>query len=213
MTSGWTPIARSARMSDSFPLNYNPGGGEAAKSYRRRAQNSFFDKYFSGKVVLDIGFAGAGMVGKPIVPHAVGIDRGYPGYDGLTLPFDDLSVDCVSSSHCLEHLLFREAAIREWYRVLKVGGFIACFVPHRDLYEKRRFPPSRFNRDHKVFFTSSSLLALFEATLQVNAYRVRHLNENDAGFDYSIGPDQHSAGCYEIELVIEKIAPPAWQLA
>jgi hypothetical protein len=38
------------------------------------------------------------------------------------------------------------------------------------------------------------------------------LIDNDAGYDYSIPPDQHPAGCYEIELVIQRIQQPAWQL-
>jgi len=38
------------------------------------------------------------------------------------------------------------------------------------------------------------------------------LTDNDVGYDYSIPPDQHPAGCYEIELVIQRIQQPAWQL-
>jgi uncharacterized protein YcsI (UPF0317 family) len=53
----------------------------------------------------------------------------------------------------------------------------------------------------------------FEQALVPNSYRVRHLVENDEGYDYGIPPEQHPAGCYEIELVIEKIRPPDWSVA
>src|SRR5262245_7844505 len=45
-----------------------------------------------------------------------------------------------------------------------------------------------------------------------NNYRECHLADDDRDFYYRIDPGAHSSGCYEIELVIEKIAPPGWQL-
>jgi SAM-dependent methyltransferase len=200
-----------AEIAKKFPFSYNGGAGEASKSYGRRIESGFFQKYFSGEVVLDIGFRGADHPNnETIVPDAIGIDTDFPKYDGITLPFGDSSVDCVSSSHCLEHIRLSHAAIQEWYRVVKIGGFIVCIVPHRDLYEKKRSPPSLFNNDHKHFFTASSLLAMFEAALLPNSYRVRHLVENDFCYDYSIEPRYHATGCYEIELVLEKIKLPNW---
>jgi SAM-dependent methyltransferase len=198
---------------EKFPLDYDPAG-EVGRSYVRRTLSGFFDKYCSGDVVLDVGFAGyANPDNKPSLPGSIGVDVDYPGYDGIHLPFADGSVDSIISSHCLEHILFDLSAIRDWYRVLRVGGFIVCMVPHQYLYEKRRFLPSQWNQDHKRMYTPAALLASFEQALEPNSYRVRHLADNDEAFDYSIGPQEHSSGAYEIELVIEKIAPPAWQLA
>jgi hypothetical protein len=37
--------------------------------------------------------------------------------------------------------------------------------------------------------------------------------DNDLGYDYSVDLDRHPYGCYEIELVIEKIMPPVWGLS
>ncbi len=196
-----------------FPLDYDSGGAEVRKVYKERVESGFFKKYFGGRVVLDIGFKGAGNPeGKTIVPHATGVDIDYPGYDGTTLPFETESVDTVSSSHCIEHVWFPESAIRDWFRVLKIGGFLVCFAPHQYLYEKRRFPPSVYNPDHKRFFTPGKLLGMFEDALAPNSYRVRHLRDNDLWFDYAIDPHRHSFGCYEIELVIEKIQSPLWDL-
>jgi hypothetical protein len=41
---------------------------------------------------------------------------------------------------------------------------------------------------------------------------VRHLADNDRGYTYDIGADRHSGGGYEIELVVEKIWKPGWQI-
>jgi len=122
-------------------------------------------------------------------------------------------VDCVYSSHLLEHVVDPGETIRDWYRVLRVGGHIVTVVPHQHLYEKKLEPPSRFNGDHKRFYTPGRLLAEFEIALQPNSFRVRHLKDNDRGHDYSIPPEKHSNWCYEIELVIEKIARVPWELS
>jgi SAM-dependent methyltransferase len=195
-----------------FPIDYSPPG-EAGRCYQRRRRSGFLDRYCSGSLVLDVGFSGYdNPENKTGLPGAIGIDLDYPGYDGRTLPFGDGSVDTVFSSHCLEHILFDHQAIRDWYRVLKIGGFIVCMVPSQALYEKRRFLPSRFNEDHKRMYTPASLVRSFEEALEVNSYRVRHLAENDGGFNYQLGPEVHSDGAYEIELVVEKIELPAWRL-
>ena len=50
--------------------------------------------------------------------------------DAAQLPFYSERFDFVVSSHCLEHI--REApliVLREWLRVLKVGGMLAFIVP------------------------------------------------------------------------------------
>lgn len=196
-----------------FPADYMPPG-EAGRSYQRHRLSGFLDRYCSGPLVLDVGFSGYdNPERKTALPHAIGIDLDYPGYDGRTLPFPDGAVDTIFSSHCLEHIQYEHAAIRDWFRVLRIGGFIVCTVPSQALYEKRRFLPSRFNEDHKRMYTPSSLLRSVEEALTVNTYRVRHLAENDRGFNYALGPDTHSDGAYEIELVVEKITPPDWDLA
>lgn len=190
-------------------------GTEAKKSFHQKLQSGFWDRYITGSRVLDIGFKG-GRADRativPIVEGAIGIDLDYPGYDGYTLPFETHSQDAVFSSHCLEHIPHFVKAIQEWHRVTKIGGHIITVVPNSLLYEKRRTPPSRWNPYHHRFYTAASLLAEFERSLPSNSYRVRHLAENDSGYDYGLAADQHPVGCYEIELVVQKIAPPAWRL-
>lgn len=189
-------------------------GAEARKTFDDKIASLFWHRYVRGPAVLDIGFKG--YLNGPVVPileGAIGVDMDYPGYDGRTLPFADGSQDAVYSSHCLEHISDYIKAIQEWYRVTRVGGHIITVVPSAHLYERRWRPPSRHNDTHVRFYTPASLLGEFEQALTPNSYRVRHLIENDDGYDYADSPDHHPRGCYEIELVIEKIAGPSWTLA
>ncbi len=187
-------------------------GQEAAKSLAARTHSGFIARYLSGAAILDIGYRGYNPNVEPVVPQAIGVELDYPGYDGHTLPFADASQDAVFNSHCLEHIPNPTNAIQDWHRVVKIGGFIVIIVPHQHLYEKREIRPSRWNPDHKRFYTPSSLLAEVEQALAPNHYRVRHLADNDAEYSYELGPDRHAQGCFEIELVIQRIAPPPWTL-
>jgi SAM-dependent methyltransferase len=198
-------------ISTACPPGTRPIGVEAGKTIARRTADGFVARYLSGPAILDIGYRGY-VDAQPIVGHAIGVELDYPGYDGHTLPFGDQTQDAVFTSHCLEHIEDYQNAIREWHRVLKIGGHMIIAVPHKFLYEKRTRLPSRWNQDHKRFYTPASLLAEVEESLYPNTYRIRHCVDNDLDYDYSISPPPHAGGCYEIELVLERIMPPAWQL-
>lgn len=187
-------------------------GEESSKTYMYKGLTGFYSTYMSGNG-LDVGYAGYLTGVESILPTAIGIDLNYPGYNGVTLPFANESQDYIYSSHCLEHIDDWKTAIREWFRVVKTNGYIVTVVPHKFLYEKKLALPSRWNGDHKRFYTPSDLLNEFEQALTPNSYRVRFLEDGDKGFNYSIQPDAHSDGQYEITLVIQKIQPPTWSLA
>ncbi len=187
-------------------------GLEASRSIEQKAENGFLATYLSGKAILDIGYRGYSEDVEPIVPHAIGVELDYPGYNGRVLPFPDQSQDAVFSSHCLEHIQDYKSALREWYRVLKIGGFMIIAVPHKFLYERRTSLPSKWNPDHKRFYTPASLMAEIEESLTPNTYRLRHLIDHDFCYDYTVPLEFHPGGCYEVELVLERIAPPAWFL-
>jgi SAM-dependent methyltransferase len=182
-------------------------GAESQKTYAAKIYSGFMDKYLSGDKILEIGHRGSGEweTELGIVPKATGIDLGYPGYDGIHLPFSDNSQDAVYSSHCLEHITDFPTALQEWFRVLKPGGFLIIVVPHYQLYEKTFFLPSRFNDDHKRLYHPGILLMELHNSLPIGEWRLRHCQENDLGFDYTLPIDVHSTGSYEIECVIEKI--------
>jgi predicted SAM-dependent methyltransferase len=201
------------QSSAKFPPSYQAPPTEAGKMYLARRASGFFSRFLSGDVVLDIGYKGyANPDGITTAPHAIGVDLDYPGYDGTRLPFDDHTVDSVFSSHCLEHIEAYKEALRDWHRVLKCGGFMVVIVPSQQLYERKRSLPSLYNTDHKRFYTPASLLSEVQESLEENSYRVRYLEENDKGYDYSILPPLHAVGSYEIVLVLERIGKPRWKL-
>lgn len=185
-------------------------GEEARKNFSRWLEDGFIEKFLSGDKILDIGFQGYLDEVHPITPNAIGIDLEYPGYDGRTLPFDEGSQDAVFVSHCLEHIEDYRTVIADWFRVLRVGGYLIIAVPHQYLYERKLMLPSRFNLDHRRFYTPGSLMREVEESLDPMSYRVRTLTDNDRGFDYTAPPEEHADGCYEILLVAEKIERPEY---
>ena len=79
-------------------------------------------------------------------PHFIGVDSGADTglfgipmkpdvtSDCLDLPFKSASMDFVFSSHLLEHVADTGAALAEWWRVIRPGGHLVLYLPHRDLY-------------------------------------------------------------------------------
>jgi SAM-dependent methyltransferase len=51
---------------------------------------------------------------------------------GDKLPLDDNSVDFVLSSHVIEHFPDPIKALKEWYRVVKPGGYLYIVAPHKE---------------------------------------------------------------------------------
>lgn len=120
--------------------------------------------YTSG-IGLDIGCGD-----DKIAPNAIGIDtQHFAGIplgsmiaSGEKLPqFADASMDFVFSSHFLEHVADYKAALKEWWRVLKVGGRLILYLPHKDYYPNIGQPGA--NPDHKHDFHPNDIKqALFE---------------------------------------------------
>jgi len=121
--------------------------------------------------------------------------------------------DVVHASHILEHVKNPKRALFNWYRILKPGGHLIVLVPHRDLYEKKLAPPSRWNHDHKTFWvphrpeedappTTKGLLDEILGALP--RARVIQLRILDEGFK-SAGDYEHSLGEYSIEAIVRKV--------
>jgi SAM-dependent methyltransferase len=187
-------------------------GREAAKGFRRREHSGFWRRY--GRMpMLDIGYRGDVAGAQPVLEGRVGIEIGDNGYDGLHLPFDDGAFNCVHTSHVLEHVVDPFAALREWFRVTALGGHLVTIVPHAHLYERRMtVPPSRWSPEHRMAVTPASLLGLVELVLVPNTYRVVHLRDVDDGYRYDLPTTVHPTGNFEIEMVLVKMMPPAWQV-
>jgi len=175
---------------------------ETSKARARRMREGFFDTYCRGHGI-DIGFGG------DLVVEGF---RGWDAEDGdatFLEGLDDEAFDTVYSSHCLEELPDPVTALRNWWRVLRKGGHLILYLPHRDLYEKRTKLPSRWNIDHKHFFLpfdddapdTIGVVPLIRRTLEgCEVVSVKVCDEGHTITD----PEVHSDGEYSIEAVARK---------
>lgn len=80
-------------------------------------------------------------------PHFISVDNGDHGRFGYKIKpdirvqdatdlslFGDHGMDFVFSSHLLEHLADVGAALKEWWRLVKPGGHLVLYLPHKDFY-------------------------------------------------------------------------------
>lgn len=183
-----------------FGRPYNPG--ETSKAKKRREKEDFFRKYCAGKG-LDIGFGG-----DPVTPNVEGFDFEHGDAQFLKGIEDEL-YDFVYSSHTLEHVFDVETTLKNWYRVLKPGGYLILLIPHRDLYEKKKNLPSIFNPTHQRFFLiekdefpdTVGILPLLNRTL--SNFEIIYCKECSEGHTIT-DPLIHSDGEYSIEVVVRK---------
>jgi SAM-dependent methyltransferase len=124
--------------------------GETGKARLRRIKEGWYDKYCpSDKVGLDIG-AGDDPVHKTFRRWDLMFSKAENAIDLIGI--EPESFWTIYTSHILEHIEFPQIALKRWWEVLKIGGHLCISVPHRDLYEKRKFLPSQWNPDHKYFW-------------------------------------------------------------
>lgn len=92
-------------------------------------------------------FLDLGSGNSPVWPSAICIDDHSASLIGTTgiktdisdlSMFTDNSMDACSSSHALEDLPLSKvpAVLKEWWRVLKVGGHLVLYLPHPDHYPR-----------------------------------------------------------------------------
>lgn len=186
---------------------------ETGKAHQRRLREGFYDAYCKGQGI-DIGVGRIDAYdGEDALPVA-----GIHGWDKdngdatFMAEVADESYDFVYTSHILEHISNATLAIKNWWRILKPGGHLILFVPHRDLYEKRTSLPSRWNADHKFFLLpevddlpfTMGLRPLVEGALKGKDYETIYVQQCNEGHAVS-HPEVHSDGEYSIEMVIHKM--------
>lgn len=173
----------------------DPQGDEAAKVKYEVVQ-------FTRGNVLDIGCGP-----KKAFPHFVGVDsckdtelfgiQIQPDVvveDACHLPmFEDGSQDAVFSSHLLEHIEDYRAALKEWWRVIRPGGHLILYLPHRDFYPN--VGQYGANPDHKHDFVPHDILS---AMLGVAA---------GDGFDLKVCEPRNERQEYSFLMVFEKCGP------
>lgn len=107
---------------------------------------------------------------QKVWPHFIGLDSGKDTElfgvsmrpdivvaDAGHLPlFADGAIENVFSSHLLEHIVDWTAALKEWWRLIKVGGHLVLYLPHADLYPNVGQPGA--NPDHKHDFRPQDIL-------------------------------------------------------
>ncbi len=180
---------------------------ETTKARPRRLREGFFDRFCQGRG-LDIGYGG-----DLVAPNAVGWDL-EDGDAQYLAGVEDASFDFVYASHLLEHVVDLETTLANWWRVLRPGGHLIVFVPHRDLYEKRTTLPSRWNADHKHMFLPDRDEAPCTVGLEPLLRRVLpdgeivYVKVCDEGHTVT-DPDRHPDGEYSIEAVVRKRPAPA----
>jgi SAM-dependent methyltransferase len=181
--------------------------GETSKARPRRIREGWFEKYiFEDRSGIDIG-----AQADPLNLTFRRFDFVYGDGDANDMiGVPDNTFWTVYASHVLEHLKFPHKAIRRWYDILKPGGHLIIIVPHRDLYERKRFVPSNWNPEHTYFWlpdkedapcTKCLKTEVLRAIPDANIVEYRVIDE---GYDYSIDKNEHAIGEYSIECVIKK---------
>lgn len=153
----------------------DPQGNEAAKC-------RYDIVPFLGATCLDIGCGPS-----KVFPFFIGLDSGKdielfgiemkPDIVGdcRRIPlFGDGAFDTVFSSHTLEHIVETEPTLQEWWRLVKPGGHLILYLPHRDLYPRIGEPGG--NADHKHDFAPEDIVRAMQTsapdwTLLVNETR------------------------------------------
>jgi SAM-dependent methyltransferase len=178
--------------------------GETSRAKPRRITEKFFEEFCRGKG-LDIGYGG-----DLLAENCQGFDL-EDGDAHCLAGFEDEEFDFVYSSHTLEHLFDIQLALKNWWRVLKPGGFLILYLPDRDLYEKKKTLPSRWSVSHECFFLlekdeppdTIGVLPLIKRTL--SDYEIICAKICSEGHTIT-DPLIPSDGEYSIEVVIRKRA-------
>jgi predicted SAM-dependent methyltransferase len=170
----------------------------------RRLKEGFFEKYINGSGI-DIGCGRLYGYSDDIRVHQSAIAHDKDMCDAHLMDiFEDNKFDYVYSSHVLEHLEDPIKAIKNWFRICKPQGYIIISVPSKYRYEKKDSPPSRWNADHKRFYTISNFANEIEEALKPNTYTIEYIKDCYNNFNWDIPDQEHSSGEYQLECVIKK---------
>lgn len=126
-----------------------------------------------------------------ILPHAMSVDNMNHAQFGFSVNPDILcdvskldiiasqSMDWVYSSHTLEHIEDYRGALREWWRVIKQGGYLVLYLPHKDFYPN--IGEEGANPDHKHDFLPKDVVAALPA-----GHDIVELQERNENQEYSM---------------------------
>lgn len=187
---------------------------ETRKANKRRIKEPLFrDRAFIGKGI-DIG-SGKDILSKKVFKRISSIE-GFEHEDGdaqyINKYREQESYDFVYSSNCLEHMENPVIALKNWFSLLKVGGYMVFTVPDEDIYEQGVFP-SKYNPDHKWTFTiykekswSPKSINIVDLLYKLPGYQILKIFLADTNYDYSqlnVDQTQGKAEAF-IEVVVKK---------
>jgi SAM-dependent methyltransferase len=157
-------------------------------------------KYLQGNTI-DLG-----PDDDPISPWAIGIDyKRVTDHIHLTGDirnlywFKDGVMDSVFSSHCIEDLEDTEQALREWLRVIKRGGYLIIYAPHRDYYPNIGHPLA--NKGHRHDFIPSDIVSIVNKIGGTKLISNNTYSPPDGVYNY----ENRGKIEYSFELVFQKI--------
>jgi ADP-heptose:LPS heptosyltransferase/predicted SAM-dependent methyltransferase len=160
----------------------DPQGNEAAKIMWEIVP-------YTRGTVLDLGCGPS-----KAFPHFVGVDSGIDEKlfgikirpDILVDSCEDMcdfhteSCDAVFSSHLLEHIVDYRDALKQWWRLVKVGGYMVLYLPHRNYYPHIGAPGS--NPDHKHDFLPTDII---DAMRDIPGWDLVENQDRNGGTEYS----------------------------
>ena len=113
--------------------------------------------------------------------------------DGTKLPqLASEQYDFVYSSHMLEHVPDFKACLKEWWRLIKVGGHLVLYLPHKELYPNVGTPAA--NPDHKHDFLPADIVAAMEDIGHFDLVRNEDRNEDEEYSFFQVFKKLSSAG-------------------
>ena len=97
--------------------------------------------------------------------------------------FKDETQDFIFSSHLLEHIENFKGALKEWWRLVKVGGYLVLYLPHKDYYPNIGVPGA--NPDHKHDFLPKDIIDT--------------MKEIAPSWDLMENQERNGKGCFDLE--------------
>lgn len=128
-----------------------------------------------------------------ILPHAISVDNMHHAQFGFSCKpdvmcnaekldvFGSQSMDWVYSSHTLEHIEDYASALKEWWRVIKVGGLLVLYLPDEDEYPK--VGEDGANPDHKWNVNRARIV---EAMERLGGWDLIDFQKRNADEEYSL---------------------------
>jgi SAM-dependent methyltransferase len=109
------------------------------RPHRRSYSRSLIKKYTPEGTGLEIGCGSRTIcptdrtvLSDAYSAHGVQESIARVFFKGDQIPYDNEVFSFVISEHVLEHIANPIKALKEWLRVLKKGGQLYCFLPHKD---------------------------------------------------------------------------------